>query len=160
MTKAPSSTGGLTLRNQQRDCPIDPRALRARVRAHLETQLGLTAYDIAIHLISPRRMASINQKHLHHEGPTDVITFDYRSPHQETLQGELLICPAVARAHARAHRTSLDSEIARYIIHGILHLQGYDDRSPAARRAMKREEDRRLKALLSDPPTRRPQATA
>ena len=148
MRRTLSSTGDLTLRNQQHDCRIDPRALRTLVRTHLEIQLGLASYDIAIHLVSSRRMATINQKHLHHEGPTDVITFDYRQPHRDGLHGELLICPAVALSQAREHRTSPESEIARYIIHGILHLQGYDDRSPDARRVMKREENRRLRAWL------------
>jgi probable rRNA maturation factor len=158
MRRGATLNGELTLRNQQRDCRIDPRALRTLVRTHLETQLGLASYDIAVHLVSSQRMAAINRKHLQHEGPTDVITFDYRPPHQDELHGELLICPAVALIQAREHRTSWESELARYIIHGILHLQGYDDHSPTTRRVMKREENRRLKALLASQSGRPPGA--
>jgi len=154
MTQASSPNGILTLRNWQRDCRIDLRGLRALVRFHLENHLKLTGYDIAIHLVSPGRMAAINLTHLHHDGPTDVITFDYSQPDRDELHGELLICPAVAMTQAKDYRTSWESEIVRYIIHGLLHLQGYDDLYAADRRAMKREENRRLKALIARHPAR------
>lgn len=142
----------LTLRNTQRDCRVDSGALRKIVRFHLEHQLGLSCYDLSIHLLSTRRMAGANEAHLRHAGPTDVITFDYRDPGQEALWGELLICPAVAVEQAREYDTSWESEILRYVLHGILHLRGFDDRTAADRRVMKREEDRLLRALLKTHP--------
>lgn len=140
----------LILRNQQRACRINLPRLRSGVRFHLDEQLGLTAYDIAIHFVSSARMAEVNQTHLKHEGPTDVITFDYREHRGDPLHGELLICPAVAVAQAQDHDTSWQCELLRYIIHGILHLQGFDDLSASDRRVMKREENRRLTALTSE----------
>lgn len=139
----------LSVRNQQKDCPIDTARLREIVRDHLERQLKRQEYDIAVFLIPVRRMARLNRIHLGHEGPTDVITFDYGVPGRHQLHGEILVCPAVARIQSCQHHTSWQSEVLRYIIHGMLHLQGYDDRSDTDRRAMKREEDRRLKALAS-----------
>jgi probable rRNA maturation factor len=53
----------------------------------------------------------------------------------------------VASKHAEKYRASLGRELARYIIHGVLHLQGHDDQKPAARRKMKREENRLLQKL-------------
>ncbi|MCU0772400.1 MAG: rRNA maturation RNase YbeY [Verrucomicrobia bacterium] len=122
--------------------------MRKLVRHHLEAQLGLPSYALGIHLLTPRQMARANERHLRHSGPTDVITFDYATPGEGALHGELLVCPAVAIEQARAYGTSWESELVRYIIHGVLHLRGFDDRTAAARRVMKREEDRWLRALV------------
>jgi probable rRNA maturation factor len=139
----------LTLNNRQRGCRIDGVHLRQIVRYHLEEQLGLSCYDLAIHLLSAGRMAEANARHLQHKGATDVITFDYADPGAEGLHGELLVCPAVAIEQAREFGTTWESEILRYIIHGVLHLRGYDDRTTADRRRMKREENRLLKVLVA-----------
>lgn len=139
----------LTLSNRQRVCRIEGLQLRKLVHHHLQEQLGLSCYDLAIHLLSAGRMAEANAAHLQHEGPTDVITFDYGEPGRGALHGELLICPGVAVEQARDYETSWESEIVRYVIHGVLHLRGYDDRTAAARRVMKREEDRLLKELAA-----------
>ena len=63
------------------------------------------------------------------------------------LHGEIFICVGEAVAQARRFRTSWQSELIRYLIHGLLHLRGYDDQNMSARRKMKREEDRLLRRL-------------
>ena len=63
------------------------------------------------------------------------------------LHGELFVCVDVAVAQARLFRVHWQSEVVRYIVHGILHLQGFDDRKPGPRRRMKRQEERLLKHL-------------
>jgi probable rRNA maturation factor len=63
---------------------------------------------------------------------------------QLSLHGELLICLDEAVAQARRFRTTWQSELVRYMIHGLLHLCGHDDLKPAARRQMKRVENRFL----------------
>jgi len=64
-----------------------------------------------------------------------------------TLHGEIFICIGDALAQARRFRTTWQSELVRYLVHGVLHLRGYDDRQPNRRRAMKREEDRLVREL-------------
>jgi probable rRNA maturation factor len=136
----------LLLRNTQRDCPVNLRALRQVLRHLLEVELALEGYELALHFLTAPAMARANLAHLEHGGPTDVITFDY-AERRSALHGELLICPAVARVQAREYGTTWMSELTRYAVHGILHLQGYDDQTAAARRRMKREEDRLISAL-------------
>jgi probable rRNA maturation factor len=70
-----------------------------------------------------------------------VITFDQNEGGCR-LKGEIYICPEVAISQAKEFRTSWQQEVVRYAIHGLLHLQGHDDRSVAGRNKMKREEDR------------------
>ncbi|MEB3323491.1 MAG: rRNA maturation RNase YbeY [Synechococcaceae cyanobacterium] len=149
----------LLLRNAQRDCPVNLRFLRQTLRRLLEVELRLEGYDLALHLITAKAMARANLTHLGHEGPTDVITFNYADT-PARLHGELLVCPAVARIQARDHGTSWMSEVIRYALHGVLHLRGYDDQTVLARRRMKREEDRLLDALEHGHDFRRMRRTA
>ena len=111
----------------------------------MDELLEMNAYDLTIVFVNETRMAKINLEHLHHEGATDIITFDYTTP--PLLHGELIICPAVANEHAAQYQVTLGREIARNIIHGVLHLLGYDDKESTARKKMKREETRLLKKL-------------
>ena len=68
------------------------------------------------------------------------------------LHGELYICLDDAIAQAKEFRTTWQSEVVRYVIHGVLHLLGHDDHAAAARRKMKREENRLLRHLAKEFP--------
>ena len=146
MTQSP--TRSLSIRNQQQECEVPARWLRACVRRLLNEELGLAQYRLTVYFVPQKRMAKLNEKHLHHAGPTDVITFDYSESPSTPLHGEVLVCPAIARKQARRFRTILQGELLRYIIHGVLHLQGQDDHTPQRRNRMKRLEDRLLTAVL------------
>lgn len=145
----------LLLRNTQRDRPLDRAALKTAARTLLEELLRLESYELAIHFVSARRMAELNQRFLGHEGSTDVITFDYRSgydsPETEAtdLSGEIYISVADAVKQGSEFGRPWAEEVLRYIVHGVLHLQGYDDLNPVARREMKAAENKLLKKLLA-----------
>jgi probable rRNA maturation factor len=136
----------LCLRNRQRDCPIDLRLLRRVLRFALARLFSVPEYELCFHFVPASEMASLNEKFLNHMGPTDVITFDHSDCGQD-LHGEIFICPEVAVAQAREFRTSWQEEIARYCVHGLLHLRGHDDVRAADRRKMKREEERLMKEI-------------
>ncbi len=135
----------LSVRNQQRRYPVATREARTAAKVLMDELLELESYDLSILFVNESRMAQLNKTHLQHEGPTDIITFDYCT--LTLLHGELVICPAVASKHAQQYSATLGRELARYIIHGVLHLRGFDDQTPAARRKMKREENRLLQKL-------------
>ena len=129
----------VSLSNRQRDRKVDTRALRVLVQ-QVQAEAGQSA-ELGIHLVGARRSAALNQQFLGHEGPTDIITFDHGST-PERVCGELFICVAEAVRQAREFGTTWSEEVRRYVIHGILHLRGYDDLEPGPRRVMKREENR------------------
>src|SRR6185436_18424008 len=99
-------------------------------------------------------MATINETFLEHHGSTDVITFDHagylklepptsgQRPAARHLYGEIFLSVPDAIRHAKEFNTTWQSEVTRYVIHGLLHLTGHDDLNPAARRIMKREENK------------------
>ena len=65
----------------------------------------------------------------------------------KTPEAEIFICTDEAIVHARRFRTTWQMELARYVIHGVLHLCHYNDIHPSDRRIMKREENRLLREL-------------
>lgn len=135
----------LVIRNRQRAFPVAVPFIRKVLRHLLEIELGLESYELGALLVDPEEMARINQSYLRHEGPTDVITFPYADP--PALHGELFVCPFVARMHSKQFKTSWQAEVIRYLVHGVLHLQGHDDLESAKRRSMKRLENRLVRRL-------------
>ena len=146
----------LTLRNHQRRRPVATRQLRRICATLLADLLQIKNAELGVTLVAAPEMVRLNGQFLQHEGSTDVITFDYseipepRPPTPDPrlkLHGELFICLDEAVLQARRCRTTWQAEIVRYIIHGALHLLGHDDHRAAARRKMKREENRLLRVL-------------
>lgn len=145
----------VTCHNHQRDCPVDLRQFRRLAAALLDDVLALPGYALEVSLLDDPGMARVNEQFVHHAGPTDVITFDYSEPEAACRQGEILLCPAEALRQAGRFRTTWQSELARYFIHGVLHLLGHDDLAPDPRRRMKRLEHRLLRELAARFPLNR-----
>ena len=144
----------LTISNRQRARPINVRLLRRICTALLNQLLEIKNSELGIALVGTVEMTRVNETFLRHTGSTDVITFDYLDLGPQTsdfrprsVHGELFICVDEAVTQARRFRTTWQSEIIRYIIHGVLHLLGHDDHRAADRRKMKREENRLLHLL-------------
>jgi rRNA maturation RNase YbeY len=143
----------LAITNRQRLRAVNSQVLRQMLNLLLADMLKISQANLAIHLVAARDMTRLNETFLHHAGSTDVITFDYvetatsSTQRGESVQGEIFICVDEAVAQARRYRTTWQSELVRYTIHGILHLLGFDDCQPAARRRMKRAESRLLREL-------------
>lgn len=138
--------------NRQRTKPINARLLK-QIVAGLFAELAITEAELGINLVGAREMTLVNENFLQHEGSTDVITFDHRDPGPQTpnsklqLHGELFVCVDEAMLQARRFKTSWQSELARYVVHGVLHLLGHDDLEATARRKMKRVENRLVGVL-------------
>jgi probable rRNA maturation factor len=138
----------LRLRNLQRSHPPYSAWLRRAAITLVEEHLKWDDYDLGIYLVTPGRIRKLNEQYLRHEGDTDVISFPYSTNAADIRAGEIFICVEVALRHARRYRVSMPVELLRYVVHGLLHLEGYDDIHPAERRRMKHIENRLLRALL------------
>lgn len=145
----------LTIQNRQRTRAVNLRLVRQIVSALLEGELKIEVAELGITLVAAPEMTRLNETFLQHEGSTDVITFDYCEPGTRNLErgtdirGELFVCVDEAILQARRFRASWQSEVVRYVIHGVLHLQGHDDQRVADRRKMKLEENRLLRLMAS-----------
>ena len=142
----------VTIANRQRTRAVDLSLLRRIVKTLL-AELQIRHAELAIQLVATPEITRLNETFLHHAGSTDVITFDnsdYATRNRQyaiCLHGEIFICVDEAIAQARRFRTTWQSELVRYTVHGVLHLLGFDDLNPAARRKMKRTEDQWLRKL-------------
>jgi len=127
--------------NCQRREPV-PLGWLARIARRAVRRLCLRQRGVvAVAFVDSRAMRRVNRRFLRHRGLTDVVCFRYG---REPVLGEILVSPAFARAYAKAHRLSYRRELARYVIHGLLHWKGHDDRTPGQRDRMRKMEDELL----------------
>ena len=89
---------------------------------------------------SDQYLLEINQQYLKHKTLTDIITFD-NSENKGVIEGDVFISLERVKANAIALRTDLDEEIHRVLIHGVLHLVGYSDKSKRTKFGMRKKED-------------------
>jgi probable rRNA maturation factor len=128
--------------------------------------------DLGVYVVSTPEMAHLNETFLRHEGSTDVLAFDYaeatapaiRSAGREPKahpkaedrncppalrHGEVFVCLDEAGLQAGRFRTTWQNELVRYVVHGFLHLCGYDDHTRLERGKMKRVENRLLRQIAA-----------
>lgn len=135
-------------RNRQQTRHLHLPVLRPLVRWLMQNALSQPEFELGFFFVGTAEITRLNETFLQHAGATDVITFDYGEPGETTrIAGEIFVCIDEALTQARRFRTTWQSEVIRYLVHGVLHLRGYDDQSGAHRRIMKREENRLLSQL-------------
>jgi probable rRNA maturation factor len=134
--------------NRQRALALERTLLRRLARALLEDLVDRRDYELGLHFIDAAEMAGLNETFLGHLGSTDVLTFNHQEDAGcEKLCGEIFISVDDVLVHARRFRVRWPWEVTRYLVHGVLHLEGCDDTDPVSRRAMKRRENKLLKEL-------------
>jgi probable rRNA maturation factor len=132
--------------------PISDRAIRAAVRAAL-AHGGRAGIDVEVALVSDRYLASIHGRFLGDPAPTDVISFDLGEDGGGPA-GEVYVSVDRARAVARERGDPVERELSLYLVHGVLHLCGFDDRSARDRVRMRAAEALVLASLGLSPSAR------
>ena len=131
--------------------PVSRDRVAAAVRAVLRSERVRDAL-LSITFVSNPVIRSLNRAHLKRRGVTDVISFGFRraSPASPIL-GDIYIAPDVARASARANKVTVSEEIVRLVVHGTLHVLGYDhpEGDTRTRSAMWRKQERLVERLAS-----------
>lgn len=85
-------------------------------------------------------MKTLNKNYLKHNYDTDVLTFTYEN-NKNNLEGEIIISPEKVKKNARFYDVSRIQELKRVIIHGCLHLAGYDDKTKKQKELIKNKEN-------------------
>ena len=102
------------------------------------------AGDINFIFCNDKYLLALNKKFLKHNTLTDIITFQYPS---DKLSAEIFISIQRVKENAKKFEVSFENELQRVMIHGILHLCGYTDKTPAKKKQMRKREDLYLKLL-------------
>lgn len=110
----------------------------------MKTEFKFSIVSLQINFIFSDTIWNINKEYLRHDYSTDIITFNY-SGDTEKLDGEIFISIDDAAVNASKYSCSRDNEVLRLIIHGILHLLGYDDMNASDRSVMKKAENKLTK---------------
>lgn len=113
----------------------------------LKSELSLKIAHLQINILNGADIIALNQKYLNHDYNTDIITFDYRVDLANPIDGEIFISFEDAQKNAEKYKVSLNNELMRLIIHGVLHLSSFDDKSPIEKRKMKKMENYFLEKL-------------
>ena len=104
---------------------------------------------VSIAVVDDGEMHDLNRRYLQHDYPTDVLSFKL-SDDDEPLDGEIIVSIDTARTQAGDHHWPVAAELMLYVVHGTLHLLGYDDHQEDERRTMYRTQ-RRILAELGHP---------
>ncbi len=128
----------LTVNSIQNDIS---KILFHRLISGLKKEFGFGIDSLLVNIVSSEYLLDINKKFLKHLYSTDIITFDY-SKNKQYLNSELYISLQDAAENAQKYNVTLEQELMRLVIHGVLHLLGYDDKTPEKRIVMKRMENR------------------
>lgn len=114
-----------------------------RIARETIESLHLDSGVLGVAILSEKQMAGKNLAYHKKAGPTDVLSFAYPKPKKaKSLVGDVLICPTYAAKQAKAEAVPLKEELERLLIHGFLHLAGFDHMKAAdAKRMFKRQED-------------------
>jgi probable rRNA maturation factor len=128
----------ITVRNIQRKIRVNVaelqefavKVMRLCLQLQSRKRTDLKKLDhVFVWLISDRRMSRLHRQFLGQAGPTDVLTFQH---------GEIFISVETATRHARVFGNPLSRELQLYIVHGLLHLHGFDDRTKSSARRMEK----------------------
>ena len=125
---------------------LDFAGLKEAARAVFEGE-GVRETKVTLAFVDDPHIHRLNNQFLGHDEPTDVLTFPYSDPGAKKLEGDIVIGYQVAEANAADRGHDVAIELKLYVVHGCLHLCGYDDTTDGAAKEMRVKERKYLKAL-------------
>ena len=139
--------------NRQRTLALTALPVR-RLVTHVLAQEGKTCDEVSIYFVNTPTICRLHADYFNDPSPTDCISFpldeaddDEGFPYR--VLGDVFVCPETAVKYAQSRSLDPYHEVTLYIVHGLLHLMGYDDMNPICRRRMRRAEKRHLQALIT-----------
>jgi probable rRNA maturation factor len=121
------------------------RKIASWVKSTLKRE-GLKLRELNFVFCSDEYLSALNTHYLKHKSLTDIITFD-NSDEPNVIEGDVFISIDRVRENAKELAVSVNDELHRVIIHGVLHLAGYSDKTPAKKKVMRKKEDAYLSLL-------------
>jgi probable rRNA maturation factor len=134
----------ITISSPQDAVPIDRQKIRAAAHVVLAGE-NIEGAEISVAFVDNATIHQLNKRYLNHDEPTDVLSFPLSEG--KRLHGELVIGAEIAKLQAETRGHAVDAELALYVIHGLLHLCGYDDKDEGAAAEMRERERHCLREL-------------
>ncbi len=139
----------LRIINLQNKIPIPKKKIQNKTKQILKLQ-HKKATNLSIVFVNDNLIKKLNQEFLHKSRPTDVMAFDLKESKfpQRIINGEIVISTETAMRNAKIYDTGRFQEILLYIIHGILHLCGFNDKTKTQIQRMRQREQYILKRIV------------
>jgi len=136
--------------NQQSDLTLSAKQTRQIVR-HVVRAEKQRCNEVSVHFVDTPTICALHQQFFQDPSPTDCISFPMDSKEEDPLAyrvlGDVFVCTATAVAYAQEHSLNPYEETTLYLVHGLLHLMGYDDLHEADCRLMRQAEARAMQEL-------------
>ena len=125
-----------------------PRKRLAELMKFVAEREGTRLAEVDLAVVGSDEIASLNRGYLRHAGPTDVLSFDLSDSSACGICVQLVVCGDVALEQARARGLSPQRELMLYVVHGLLHVMGYDDATVRGAARMRARQDELLDELV------------
>ena len=144
----------IAIKNLQKKVPLKASLLTRAAKTTLRRE-RVTRAALSLVFVTDARMTALNRRYLKRNHSTDVLAFDLsggpagqpRTRTQKHIVGEIVISTHTAASNARRFKTSVHRELALYVIHGVLHLLGYDDHARRDVTRIRKKEEELLKHI-------------
>ena len=140
----------IDIADQQSILSVDERQIRLAIEPIL-VEASIACARISVAVVDDPTIHALNRRYLQHDYPTDVLSFVLERM-DDSLEGQIIVSTDTARSEAAHYGWSPEDELLLYVIHGTLHLVGFDDTTPAARQQMRDQECRALERFGLTPP--------
>ena len=142
----------ISIEHDHSSLSLDEDTVDALIRHVLEAE-GATPVHVSVVLSDHDTVRRLNAAYLDHDYNTDVLSFPLREEDAPaaTVEGEVYVDLDTAEERHDDFDTTFEREAYRYVVHGVLHLVGYDDATEEGQEAMRTREDEYLEAVLSEP---------
>ena len=126
-----------------------PSAAQLQIWARAALADAEDGAELTVRVVDEAESAELNKTYRHHSGPTNVLSFPFEAPEQITMSllGDVVICAPVVAAEAREQNKTAEAHFVHMVVHGVLHLRGYDHQDEAGAAKMETEERRILDRL-------------
>src|SRR5688572_31585594 len=138
--------GKISVAVPQEIVAVDRGRMRELVRTVLKGE-QIADGEISLAFVDNPTIHRLNKQFLNHDEPTDVLSFPLSDPSAKKLTGELVLGVEVAQEQAAGRGHDVHAELALYVIHGLLHLCGYDDKTDKGAAEMRERERHYLRQL-------------
>jgi rRNA maturation RNase YbeY len=138
------------VKNLQKRIPVNPKAVKDSVLKALSQAKNKRFAEITIFLVNDEKIRKLNDRFRGKNSPTDVIAFD-SSINKKEILADIFISVDSAIRNSRLYEVKPSDELLLYAVHGVLHILGYDDKTPQQIALMRKKEKEILSCLSNAP---------
>jgi len=136
----------IAVENQQKKLRLKSTQISKIAKTILHRE-GVKKANLSIVFVTSQKIRNLNKEYLGRSYATDVLAFDLSERGSKTLQGDIIISTDAVIKNARLFNIDQSEELSLYVIHGILHLLGFDDHRQIDIKKMRKKEEEMLKYL-------------